>query len=213
MSSAATVNVSVATGEAVLITGTTTITSLGTGFAGCYRELRFSGALTLTHSANLLLPGASNITTAANDVYCFRCLSAGVWIMVGGSRASATLASPAFTGTATYNGVEIGFRGVPLTTRNSAYTFVAGDAGKGVAKTNTTAYTYTVNNGVHAAGDVITVVHTGSAGNVTLAEGAGFTLYLAGGTTTGNRTLAPGALAAIFFTSASTGVVSGAGVT
>lgn len=44
--------------------------------------MRFSGACTLTHSANLLLPGAANVVTAANDVYTFRCLAAGQWIMV-----------------------------------------------------------------------------------------------------------------------------------
>lgn len=158
------------------ITGTTTITSLGTGFAGCYRELRFAGALTITHSANLALPGSTNITTAAGDVFAFRCLAAGQWVMVGGSRASATLTSPAFTGTATYNGLEIGFRNIPLTTRNATYTFVAGDNGKGVVKDNTTAYTYTVNNGVHSAGDVITVMNAGSAGSITLSQGAGVTL-------------------------------------
>lgn len=101
MLSAATVDVSVATGEHVLVTGTTTITSLGTGFAGCYRELRFSGALTLTHSANLILPGSVNITTTTSDVYCFRCLSAGVWILVGGGRATSGTWTP--TGAAVAN--------------------------------------------------------------------------------------------------------------
>lgn len=99
------------------MTGTTAITSLGTGFAGCYREVQFSGALTLTHSANLKLPGAVNLTTTAGDVFGFRCMAAGQWVLVSGSRASdplkANTASPAFTGTATYNGVEVGFRGVP----------------------------------------------------------------------------------------------------
>lgn len=43
--SAATTTVAGSDGESVTITGTTTITSLGAGFAGCYRELQFSGAL------------------------------------------------------------------------------------------------------------------------------------------------------------------------
>lgn len=41
IAAASTVDVSAADGESVVITGTATISSLGTGFAGCLRELRF----------------------------------------------------------------------------------------------------------------------------------------------------------------------------
>lgn len=84
IASASTVNVAAANGESVQITGTTTISSLGTGFNGCLRELRFSGALTIVHSASLQLPGATNITTAAGDIYTFRCTGSSVWVFVGG---------------------------------------------------------------------------------------------------------------------------------
>lgn len=56
----------VVTGNLVHITGTTTITAM-TLPAGAERTLVFDGILTLTHSANLDLPGAANITTAAGD--------------------------------------------------------------------------------------------------------------------------------------------------
>lgn len=52
------------------------------------RELRFSGALTLTNSASLKLGGA-NITTIAGDVMSFRCTAAGVWELASLSRPSA----------------------------------------------------------------------------------------------------------------------------
>lgn len=71
------------------ITGTTTITGLGTGFNGCYRELRFASALTLTHSSSLKLPGNVNITTAAGDIAAFRCTGSGVWELAGYSRPNA----------------------------------------------------------------------------------------------------------------------------
>lgn len=49
------------------VTGTTTITSLGTNYNGP-KMLRFTGILTLTHNATtLVLPTAANITTAAGD--------------------------------------------------------------------------------------------------------------------------------------------------
>lgn len=86
IASASTTDLASSDGERVTVTGTTTITSLGTGFAGCRREVVFSGALTLTHSGNLVLPGAANITTAANDVLTFRCIASGQWALVAQSR-------------------------------------------------------------------------------------------------------------------------------
>lgn len=62
------------------ITGTTTITSLGTVGAGTLRIVEFTGALTLTHNAtSLKLPGSANITTAAGDVGFFVSLGSGNW--------------------------------------------------------------------------------------------------------------------------------------
>ena len=51
------------------ITGTTDISDIDFSphFDGAWAIVVFDGALTLTHSASLLLPGAANITTAAND--------------------------------------------------------------------------------------------------------------------------------------------------
>ena len=68
VASAATTDIWSTTGNTVHVTGTTTITSLGTApQAGAMRWVIFDGALTLTHAANLRLPGAANITTAADD--------------------------------------------------------------------------------------------------------------------------------------------------
>ena len=51
------------------VTGTTTITSIGTQGIGSCVTLQFDGALTFTHhSTDLVLPGAANITTAAGDI-------------------------------------------------------------------------------------------------------------------------------------------------
>jgi hypothetical protein len=71
----------------VQVTGAATITSLGTGFNGCFREVRFAGVCTLTHSASIVLPGAANITTAAGDVMTFRCTGSGTWVLVCSAKA------------------------------------------------------------------------------------------------------------------------------
>ena len=104
-------------------------------------------------------------------------------------------------------------RSVPVTTQNANYTFTAQDIGRCRAKTDTTARTYTVDNSIFSAGDVLTVLNDNSTANITIAAGAGVTLYLAGTTTTGSRTVAPRGIATIFMASASVGYVSGPGVT
>ena len=69
--SAATVDLENATGDLIDISGTTTITTLVL-FGGHERTVRFTGALTLTHSSTLVLPGGVNITTVAGDFAVFR---------------------------------------------------------------------------------------------------------------------------------------------
>jgi hypothetical protein len=89
VASAATVNLGAQTSQRVSITGTTTITSFGTANAGIWREGRFAGALTLTHNGtSLILPGAANITTAANDRFRAYSLGSGNWLVTDYTRAS-----------------------------------------------------------------------------------------------------------------------------
>lgn len=89
LASAGTVDLSTATGPFVHITGTTTITALGTMQAGAERVVVFDGALTLTHNGtSLVLPTGANITTAAGDTATFRSEGAGNWRCVDYQRAS-----------------------------------------------------------------------------------------------------------------------------
>lgn len=89
IASAGTTNIASATGQFVHITGTTTITAFGTAAAGVERILRFAGSLTLTHNAtSLILPGAANIVTQANDVARMVSEGSGNWRCTGYSRAS-----------------------------------------------------------------------------------------------------------------------------
>lgn len=78
--SAASIDLGAATSNYVIITGTTTITSLGTVAQGAERLLRFTGSLTLTHNAtSLILPNGANITTAAGDFARFISEGSGNW--------------------------------------------------------------------------------------------------------------------------------------
>jgi hypothetical protein len=80
IASASTTDIAAATGNYVKVTGTTTITSLGTAQAGTMREVLFTGILTLTHNAtSLILPTSSDILTAANDAALFVSEGSGNW--------------------------------------------------------------------------------------------------------------------------------------
>ncbi len=69
VASSSTTNIWGLDGNFIHITGTTTITSFGTApRAGASRLLVFDAALTLTHSSNLICPGATNMAIRAGDV-------------------------------------------------------------------------------------------------------------------------------------------------
>ncbi len=101
VASAATTDLSTATGGMVNITGTTTITSFGNpGATPVFRMVRFIGALILTHNAtSLKLPGGANITTAAGDTALFESLGAGNWWCHAYQRAASPPVSGTHTGT------------------------------------------------------------------------------------------------------------------
>lgn len=88
IASASTTDIVLADAEAVIITGTSTINNLGTGFVGCKRELRFQSALNIVHSSSIVLPGSVNLAVQAADVWSFRCVGSGVWVLTGGMRDS-----------------------------------------------------------------------------------------------------------------------------
>lgn len=89
MASAGTVDLSTADGFHIHITGTTTITALGTVSAGIYYLLEFDGALTFTHNGTTLdLPGDANITTVAGDMALMLSKGSGNWKCVYYTRAS-----------------------------------------------------------------------------------------------------------------------------
>lgn len=77
IASATTTVLDTATGDLVDVTGTTTITAI-TLAEGREKTVRFTGILTLTNGASLVLPGGANITTAAGDYAIFRGYASGV---------------------------------------------------------------------------------------------------------------------------------------
>ena len=74
------------------VTGTTTITTIGTQGIGSIVTLQFDAVLTFTHhSTNLILPGAVNIITAAGDIAVMYEYASADWRCVSYTRASGKL--------------------------------------------------------------------------------------------------------------------------
>jgi len=79
IASAATCDISTVASMRVSVTGTTTITSLGTG-ANLLKFVTFTGALLLAYNVTtLILPTSANITTAAGDAAIFSSDGSGNW--------------------------------------------------------------------------------------------------------------------------------------
>lgn len=96
IASATTTDIGAGTGNIIDITGTTTITGLGTVKAGTRRVIQFDGALILTHNASsLILPGGGNITTSAGDVGEFYSLGSGNWLCTNWQYANGQAIAPA----------------------------------------------------------------------------------------------------------------------
>lgn len=80
IASAATINLTTATGNLVHVTGTTTITAI-TLPVGAERTVVFDGSLTLTNGAALILPGGANIVTQPGDSMRVRGDTAGARVV------------------------------------------------------------------------------------------------------------------------------------
>src|ERR1700726_489176 len=88
----------------VTITGTATIANFGSASpAGVVKFVRFAGALTLTNSSSLTVPGGFDLTTAANDRAIVTHLGSGNWEITQYTRANgipidiAAVGKPDFT--------------------------------------------------------------------------------------------------------------------
>lgn len=88
LASGAQIAIGAAAANTIVITGTEPITAFDAIAGGARRVLVFTGVLTLRYNAvSLILPGASDITTASGDVAEFESLGAGSWRCLTYSRA------------------------------------------------------------------------------------------------------------------------------
>lgn len=189
------------------------VATLGDGWYVWVRNLAGSGAATHDPNGAELINGAASITQAVGDLWlvfvtggAFKAVQVASQSVTNAVNATnATTATTA--GTCTGNSASATYsKQVPPSA--TAGTLVAADAGKQVALTAG----ITVPANIFAAGDAV-CLYNDTAGSLSVTQGAGLTLRMAGTATTGSRTLAQRGMATVWFRSATEAVISGAGLT
>ena len=98
-------------------------------------------------------------------------------------------------------------RAITSNSKSSAYDLTADDVGELI---NTTAGV-TVVSGVFSAGDAVTI-YNGTTGDIIITQGTSVTMYLAGSSTTGDRTLAQKGVATVLCVGTDTFTILGGGL-
>jgi hypothetical protein len=177
-------------------------------------------SVTVSASGNItggnILTGIGVISTGGNvDGNVFNgnvAFGAGV---VGGS-GNITGGNLSVTGNITGNtaGFTVGYLNVPQVSFSGNATIAATDAGKHYYSTLSTANVLTIANNTSvswAVGTAISLVNRGT-GNITVAQGSGVSLYLAGNATAGNRTVTTYGMATLLNVAANIWMINGTGV-
>jgi hypothetical protein len=111
-------------------------------------------------------------------------------------------------------GFAIGYRDIPQVAFTGNATIATTDAGKHFYSTESSNYVLTIANNASqgfAVGAAITIVNQGT-GNITIAQGSGVTLYLAGNATSGDRTISTFGMATIMKVATDTWFINGSGI-
>ena len=205
IASAGTCDLSTVASYILTVTGTTTITALGTMSAGVVKTLIFAGALTFTHNGtSLILPTAANITTVADDVAIVLSLGSGNWRCINYFRKTGSpLTSVSSFGDGTVGAPSIAFTS---DTDSGLYRIGANNVGLAVngAKVVDVATTGVSVTGALSASTTVTAGTTfdGSVSGYRMASGVHSWSYA-----TGNTSFIGGASAdGLLFTASSTAV-------
>jgi hypothetical protein len=113
------------------------------------------------------------------------------------------------------SGTAVGYRDIPQVSFTGNATLAATDAGRHYYSTLATANTLTIANNTSVSwvvGTAISIVNRGS-GNITIAQGSGVSLYLAGNSSAGNRTIATYGMATLLNVAANVWMINGSQVT
>ena len=158
------------------------------------------GDITLNDVSVTTLSASANISTSGNLV--------AIGNVTGGNLTTA--------GNVTGNtaGFAIGYRDIPQVSFTGNATIATTDAGKHYYSTLSTGNVLTIANNASQGfqvGAAISIVNQGT-GTITVAQGSGVTLYLAGNATSGNRSVSTFGMATIMKVATDTWFINGTGV-
>jgi hypothetical protein len=159
----------------------------------------------LTDGAKSLLMGVD-----AGDPFIGTYSAHGLAFRTGNSARAVITAAGVFNYSADLVTAELGWRGLPQHAPSGSPTLTAAERGKHVSIT-TAGATVTIPANVYGPGDAVSIVNW-TGGNITIAQGAGTNLFLAGTGATGNRTLGTRGVATFICVTPNNFAISGAGI-
>jgi len=116
--------------------------------------------------------------------------------------------------TGNISGFSLGYRDIPQVSLSANATIATADAGKHFYSTSASNLILTIANNASQAfqtGSALTIINQGT-GNITVAQGSGVALYLAGNATAGNRTISTFGMATCIKVATDTWFINGTGV-
>lgn len=177
----------------------TNIRSTTTPVPGSNTQVIFNSSGAFGAAAGLTWNGT---TLAAANVSTGNVTASGTLNVTGAATFTSTVAASAVSDT-------IGnVRVLPVNTQTTSYALIASDAGKIVSSNGSGV---TVPASVFTTGQTITIFNN-STSTMTVTQGGGVTMYSAGTTSTGNRTLDARALVTVVCLDPTTFVIAGAGL-
>lgn len=181
--------------------GVATLTASGNVNGGNVISTALVRGVTVQATGNLT-GGNANITTSVNTVTV--------------NATTVTASNVTATGNVSGNtgGFAIGYRDIPQISFTGNTTTATTDAGKHYYSTQSTSYILTVANNASQGfqvGAAMTLVNQGT-GNITVAQGSGVTLYMAGNATAGNRTVSTFGMATLLKVATNTWFINGTGI-
>jgi hypothetical protein len=184
----------------------------------------FQGAIKVGGTGQILSPGGAASITLNNNGANIPTLG----VTIGTAATSTTTGALIVTGGAGLTGnlyvggnivgntagFAIGYRDIPQVSFTGNATIATTDAGKHFYSTQSSNFTLTIANNASQGfqiGAAITVVNQGT-GTISIAQGSGVTLYLAGNATSGNRSVSTFGMATIMKVATDTWFINGTGV-
>jgi hypothetical protein len=197
-----------------------TFSNTGLAVSGNVTAANFSGNISITGNVT----GTSPNVTLVAGAYSTTFDNTGNTTFANGTVSLTTLTTTGnitsgnivTTGNVSGNtaGFAIGYRDIPQVSFTGNATITTSDAGKHYYSTLSTSNVLTIANNTSQSfqvGAAITIVNQGT-GNITVAQGSGVTLYVAGNATSGNRTVTTFGMATIIKVATNTWFINGTGV-